>query len=243
MASTPKPALTPSRLSSSAVWSMPSSRPRRSPWRSANIIEILRDLGDQVEVGRQSGDGAVEEHHVLDVQHQLLGHPGAVAEQRLDDPLHLVDELLAGQRGRVDRRLVEAQVADDGVEVGVGAAARRGRAAPPSDPRTSLVVAASIIRRNASRRSPLSRPTMPKSSSAVRPSAQHEQVAAVQVAVEDAVDHRAFHEARSSRCAPRPRCRCPASFMPTTSSKLKPLRRSITSTRRVTSVGCGRGTT
>ncbi len=35
---------------------------------------------------------------------------------------------------------------------------------------------------------------MPKSSSAVRPSGQHEEVAAVEVAVEEAVDHRPLHE-------------------------------------------------
>ena len=40
------------------------------------------DLGEDVEVGGEAGDGAVEEHEVLDVQHQLLGHPRAVAEQR-----------------------------------------------------------------------------------------------------------------------------------------------------------------
>ena len=73
-----------------------------------------------------------------------------------------------------------------------GSAPRSRRAA--SWPFTSLVVAPSMSRRKASRRVPVRRATMPKSSSAVRPSAHHEQVPAVEVAVEDAVDHRPFHE-------------------------------------------------
>jgi hypothetical protein len=55
------------------------------------------DLGEEVEVGGQGGDGAVEEHHVLHEEHQLLGHPGAVAEQRLDHPLDLGDQLVGRQ--------------------------------------------------------------------------------------------------------------------------------------------------
>ena len=40
--------------------------------------EHHRDVGDlrqDVEVRRQPGDGGVQEHEVLDVEHQLLGHP------------------------------------------------------------------------------------------------------------------------------------------------------------------------
>ena len=53
--------------------------------------------------GRSRGepcDRAVQEHHVLDVEHQFLGHPGAVAEQRLDDALDLLHQLVAGERRR-----------------------------------------------------------------------------------------------------------------------------------------------
>ena len=82
---------------------------------------------------------------------------------------------------------------------------------------------------------------MPKSSSAVRPSGMHEEVAAVQVAVEDAVDHGALDEARSCPVRTTASVSMPAACMPATSSKVKPSSRSITSTRRVTSVGCGRG--
>ena len=81
---------------------------------------MLAISAEDVEVGGEAGDRAVEEHEVLDVQHQLLGHPRPVAEQALDDALDLLDELVAGQRRRVDRRLVEPEVADDGPQVGVG---------------------------------------------------------------------------------------------------------------------------
>ena len=61
-------------------------------------------------------------------------------------------------------------------------------------PFTSLVVAATIIRRNASRRSSRQPPDDAEVEQRRAPVGQHEQVAAVQVAVEDAVDHRALHE-------------------------------------------------
>ena len=83
---------------------------------------------------------------------------------------------------------------------------------------------------------------MPKSMSTVRPSGRTMQVAAVQVAVEDAVEHRALHERHEARRAAPPRCRRRRPSSPCTSSHGMPSSRSITSTRRVTSVGCGRGT-
>ena len=119
----------------------PAPRPSRSPWVCAKYTRDVGDLGEQVEVGGEAGDGAVEEHQVLHVEHELLRHAGAVAEQRLDDPLHLVHQLVGGERGRVDRRLVEA--------AGRGSP-RRGRCRAGSAPRsrsaaswpfTSLVVA------------------------------------------------------------------------------------------------------
>ena len=61
-------------------------------------------------------------------------------------------------------------------------------------PFTSLVVAATIIRRNASRRSCGQPPDDAEVEQRRASVGQHEQVAAVQVAVEDAVDQRALHE-------------------------------------------------
>ena len=66
------------------------------------------DLGEQVEVGRQARHGAIEEDHVLDVEHQLFGHSCPIPQQRLDDALHLFDQLFAGERGRVDGGLIES---------------------------------------------------------------------------------------------------------------------------------------
>ena len=80
----------------------------------------LGDLGEQVDVRRQGGDGAVEEQHVLDEQHQLFGHAGAVGEQGLGELADLGHELLGTDPGRVDRRAVEVEIPDHVVEVGVG---------------------------------------------------------------------------------------------------------------------------
>ena len=200
------------------------------------------DLGEDVEVGRQAGDRAVEEHHVLDVQHQLLGHPGAVAEQCLDDPLHLLDQLVAGQRGRVDRRLVEAAGRGSPRRGRCRRAARRGRAAPPAGP---------------SRRWSSRRPSAAGTPAGARRSAGRRCRSRAARCGRRAARTGCRRAGRRGRCrttiAPSMNATIavrttasvstPASFMPATSSKLKPSRRSITSTRRVTSVGCGRGTT
>ena len=89
LGSTPKPALTPSM---SIVDSSVVEAELAAEALAVALGEHHRDVGDlgeDVEVGRQPGDRPVEEHQVLDVEHQLLGHPRAVAEQRLDDALHL----------------------------------------------------------------------------------------------------------------------------------------------------------
>jgi hypothetical protein len=84
--------------------------------------EVQRDLGDlveQIQVRRQVGDGAVDEDHVLDEQHQLLGHPSPEAQQRLDDLLHLAHQLLARQGERVDEGLLQLQLPGHGRQVGI----------------------------------------------------------------------------------------------------------------------------
>ena len=81
-----------------------------------------RDIGDfteQIQVRCQTGDCTVQEHHVLYVQHQFLGHSRAVSEQCLHDALHFLHELLTRQRCGVYCGLVEAQVFDDRINVGV----------------------------------------------------------------------------------------------------------------------------
>ena len=69
-----------------------------------------------------------------------------------------------------------------------------------------------------------------------------EEVAAVQVAVEDAVQQGALRGRRPSRPCSTAAVSIPADRIPSTSSHAKPSSRSITSIRRVTSRGWGRGT-
>ena len=70
----------------------------------------LLDLAEDVEVGREPRDRAVEEHHVLHEQHELLRRAGAVPEQLLREVLQLVHELVGRERRGVDRA-VETEVA------------------------------------------------------------------------------------------------------------------------------------
>ncbi|CAB4584373.1 unannotated protein [freshwater metagenome] len=83
---------------------------------------------------------------------------------------------------------------------------------------------------------------MPKSSSAVRPSASTKRLPPCRSPWNTPYT---MAPSMSATIAVRTTSSVsmPASFMPATSSKLKPFTRCITSTRRVTSVGCGRGTT
>jgi hypothetical protein len=85
--------------------------------------EVHRDGGDlaeQVEVGGQVAMAPSRNTMFLMNSISSLGMPGADAEQRLDDPLDLAHQLVGRHGGGVDRRLVEAEVPDDRVEVGVG---------------------------------------------------------------------------------------------------------------------------
>jgi ABC-2 type transport system permease protein len=54
----------------------------------------LGELRQQIEVGGEACDRAVQEHQVLHVQHEDLREAGAVAEQRLGGPLDLADQLI-----------------------------------------------------------------------------------------------------------------------------------------------------
>jgi hypothetical protein len=72
---------------------------------------------------------------------------------------------------------------------------------------------------------------------------QHEQVPAVQVAVEDAVDHGALHEADHAGADDRLGVDAGVLHAGDVVEGLNPSRRSITSTRRVTELGWGRGIT
>src|SRR5581483_6060790 len=68
---------------------------------TVRVGEVHGDLGDlreDVEIRSEGRDGAVEEHHVLDEEHELLRHAGADAEQRLDRALDLAHELVPGHR-------------------------------------------------------------------------------------------------------------------------------------------------
>ena len=197
LGSTPKLCLTPARSISTDA---DRTRDRgRSGRRGASRTARDRgDLGEDVEVGGERRDRAVQEHHVLDVQHQLLRHARAVPEQRLDDPLHLLEDLLAGERGRIDQRLVEPEVADHRPQVGVG----RQRAEVAQRRHLRL----QVVRRRADHQpqerlaallaEPADDPVVEQPGATV---GQHEQIAAVEVAVEDAGDHRPLHERHHRR--------------------------------------------
>ena len=111
--------------------------------------------------------------------------------------LELVHELVGGEHRRVDRA-VETEVGEHRAEVGVGREAPRSRSAPSCAIVSPLVAPTSSIK-NARRFVSSRRPVMPKSMSTVRPSGVHHEVATVQVAVEDAVEHGALHERHQAR--------------------------------------------
>ena len=208
------------------------------------LVEVHHDrddLAQDVDVGRHGGHRPVEEEHVLHEEHQLLGHPGAVAEQGLGDVAELGDQLLGGEGGGVDGGPVEAEVADDRVDVDVGRAGRRGRAGPRSGRGCRWRSPPSRSRRKARRLRSSSRPVIPKSSRATRA-----------VGLDEAGSRRAGRRGRRRRAGrPRgrrsarrggpPRCRSRRRAWPSASPQAKPSRRSMTSTRRVTSCGMGSG--
>ena len=153
----------------------------------------VADLAEDVEVGGEGGDGAVEEHQVLDEEHELLRHAGADAEQRLDRLLDLVDELVGVHRGGVDHRLVEPEVRDHRVEVGVG---REGAEVAQRRELAADVVGGGGHEQAEEGQAPrlgqaADDAEVEQGGAAV---GEHEQVPAVEVAVEDAVDHGALHE-------------------------------------------------
>ena len=152
-----------------------------------------------------------------------------------------MDQLFAGEGRRVDRRLVEAQVVDHRVEVGVGG--ERAEIAQRGELTLDVVGRRTHHQPQEGEPTRFAEPTddaeVEQRGAAV---GEHEQVPGMQVAVEDAVDERPFHEGDHPG-ADHGGVSMPARCMLSTSSKPKPDSRSITSTRRVTSFGCGRGTT
>ena len=203
--STPIDAFTASRSSSPARFgSTPISARCARRGCVAKYTCTCGDLGEEVEVGGERGDGAVEEHHVLHEEHELLRHPGAVAEQLLRRSRWIspISSSADSCVGSIDRA-VEAEVADHRLEVGVGRAARRGRAAPPAGRGRRSVVPPM---QQAQEGEPLGLVEAAGDAEVEQRGAavgQHEQVAAVQVAVEDAVDHGALEEADHARRGPR----------------------------------------
>ena len=105
------------------------------------------------------------------------------------------------------------------VEVGVGReraeVAQRARAGPCVSP---LVAPTSSKQEREALASRRAGPVMPKSMQHGAAVGLHHEVAAVQVAVEDAVEHRAFHERRRARRAAPLRCRRRRRASPATSS-------------------------
>ena len=153
----------------------------------------VRDFTNQVEFRRKARDCTVEEHEVLDIEHEFLGELGAVTQQSLYDSLHLMDHLLATQGRGVDRRLVEPEVADDGVEVGVYG--ERPKVAECGH------LALHVIGRCAQHETQecIAAPTAEPADDAVVKEGgsavwEDKQVAAVEVAVKDAFDDSALHE-------------------------------------------------
>ena len=150
-------------------------------------------LLEQVDVRRQRRQGAVEEEQVLDVEHEHLREPGPVGQQLLDDVADLGQQLL-GRHGRgILDRLVDAQIADHGVEVGVG---RQG-AQVAEGGQLHLGVVDGATHQHAQERQPArliqaaGDPVVEQGDRAVR---ADEEVAAVQVTVEDAEQSGAFEE-------------------------------------------------
>ena len=151
------------------------------------------DLGQQIEVGCETGDRAVEEHHVLDVEHQFLGHARAVAEHRLHDTLHFLHQLFARQGGGVDHGRAEIEVLDHGLDVGVH---RQRTEVAQRFHLSRHVVGGGIQHQSEESHATRSGEATDDAEVEQRGLAVllNEEVPAVQVAVEDAVDHRAFHE-------------------------------------------------
>ena len=201
------------------------------------LLEVgvdVRDLAEDVEVGRERRGRAVEEHHVLHEEHELLRRAGAVPEELLREVAQLADQLVGRHRGRVLDRLVEPEVGDDRVEVGVG----RERAEVAQRRELAAHVAGAPEHEQAQEREPLALVEPAGDAEVEQRGAtvgQHEQVAAVQVAVEHAVQQRALEERDQARRAAARSVSMPAALHPVrVVERRSPESRSITSTRRVT---------
>ncbi len=158
----------------------------------------LCDLAQQVEIRGETGDCAIEEHHVLYVEHEFLGHACSVPEHRLHHALHFLHQFFTRQRGGVDGGLIESEVLDDRIEIGV----HRKRAQVPQGGHLSLhVVGGGTQHEPQERQSPIARESTHDAEVEERGAsvAHHEQIAAVQVAMEHAVQQRALHERHHSR--------------------------------------------
>ena len=187
-------------------------------------------------LGAIDGQGAVEEEHVLHVEHELLGHARPVAEEALGEVADLGGELLGGERGGVDGGPVEAEVADHGVDVDVG-----GQGAEVAHGRD---LAGDVV---GGRRHDQAQEGQAPGLVEAAGDAEVEQGHAA-VGLHEAGCRRAGRRGRRRRAA-RLRGRrssaarrtasvsMPAARMASASPHAKPSRRSMTSTRRVTSAG------
>ena len=178
---------------------MPSSAASRCAVAQRDLGVHRLHLFEDVEVGCEARDRTVEEHHVLHEQHELLRRARAVLEQ-------LLRELLQPWTSSSAESVVGSTVwsrsrsREHRVEVGVGRE------------RTEVAQRAELAHRVATRRAdeqhqerhalrlvePAGDAEVHEHGAAV---GLHHQVAAVQVAVEDAVQHRAFHEADEPACS------------------------------------------
>ena len=161
-------------------------------------------LLEHVEVGSEDRGRAVEEHRVLHEQHELLRHPRAVAEQLLRDLAHLGHERVGRHLGGVLHRTVEVEVARERVEVDVG---RERTEVAQRDELTALVAGGAEHQEAQEREAlrlgePTGHAEVEQRGAAV---GLHDEVAAVQVAVEDAVDHRALERRDEPRLQERVR--------------------------------------
>ena len=163
---------------------------------AVTFVEVdhdVDDLGDHVDVGRHDRQGAVEEEHVLHVEHELLGHARPVPEEPLGEVPDLGGELLRRETDGVDRGPVETEVADHGVDVDV--ARQRAQVAHRRD-LSGDVVGGRRDHQTEKGQTPGFVETTGDAEVEQRHAAVglHEQVAAVEVPVEHPVEQRTFQE-------------------------------------------------
>ena len=91
--------------------------------RPMSVGEVLIEcdnLAQEVHIGGQGGKRSVQEEHVLHEQHQHLGKAGPVVEQLARQVSELAQQVFGPHRGRIHRRLVEAEIGDYGAKICVG---------------------------------------------------------------------------------------------------------------------------